>query len=146
MTKGLVDRVPIYRAHHPPRMVGLFFCLNTQMKYRSKFEQEFHRLQPAAQYEAQKIKFTQPAKQRTYIADWVLDNGVICETKGYLDLATRQKMLWLRDSNPDLDIRFVFQNPDNRISKTSKTRYRDWAEANGFQWCRGPSIPEEWTK
>jgi hypothetical protein len=46
--------------------------------------------------------------------------------------------------NPDLDIRFVFQAPFNKIYKGSKTTYAKWAEKSGFPWCSYQSIPIEW--
>jgi 3-deoxy-D-manno-octulosonic acid (KDO) 8-phosphate synthase len=50
----------------------------------------------------------------------------------------------VKKANPDLDIRFVFQAPFNKINKKSKTTYAAWAEKNGFQWAAYHSIPVEW--
>jgi hypothetical protein len=50
----------------------------------------------------------------------------------------------VKQANPDVDIRFVFQSPFNKINKGSKTTYAAWAERNGFPWCAYHSIPIEW--
>tara|TARA_R110002095_G_scaffold124022_1_gene107773 strand:+ start:107 stop:295 length:189 start_codon:yes stop_codon:yes gene_type:complete len=55
----------------------------------------------------------------------------------------RQKHILIRKQRPDLDIRFVFDNPNARISKTSKTTYAAWCEKNGFLYAR-KTIPREW--
>jgi hypothetical protein len=113
-------------------------------RYRSKFEHGIgDQLGANADYEPIAIKYTQPAKKRTYTPDFVLRNGIIIEAKGRLTATDRAKMLLVRADNPELDIRFVFQRASNRISKASKTTYAQWAEANGFQWAER-EVPAEW--
>lgn len=94
-------------------------------------------------FETVKIEFEQPAKERTYTPDFVLPNGVYIETKGRLTVEDRQKHLWIKQQNPQIDLRFVFSNPNNRIAKGSNTTYAAWCEKNGFLYSRG-SIPREW--
>lgn len=94
-------------------------------------------------YETEKISYTVPEKIRNYIPDFILPNGIYVEVKGRLTLADRQKMVWVKNSNPDLDIRFVFQRKNNYIRKGSKTTYAEWAEKNGFPYAEG-TIPDEW--
>ncbi len=60
-----------------------------------------------------------------------------------LDLATRKKMILVKEQHSGIDIRFVFENPNLKLRKGSKTTYAMWAEKNGFKWC-GPIIPKEW--
>lgn len=97
------------------------------------------------EYESIKIKFVQPAKVRTYTPDWVLPNGIIIETKGRFTAADRQKHLLIQEQHPNLDIRFVFSNPNAKINKRSKTSYADWCEKNGFLYAKG-TIPLSWLK
>lgn len=97
------------------------------------------------EYESIKIKFLQPAKMRTYTPDWVLPNGIIIETKGRFTSGDRQKHLLIQEQQPDLDIRFVFSNPQAKINKRSKTTYADWCEKNGFLYAKG-TIPLSWLK
>jgi hypothetical protein len=47
------------------------------------------------------------------------------ETKGYWDADDRKKFLYIKASRPDIDLRFIFNNPNARIRKKSKTTYAD---------------------
>ncbi len=57
------------------------------------------------------------------------------ETKGRFLTADRQKHILIKDQHPALDIRFVFSNPNTRISKQSKTTYAMWCETHGFLYA-----------
>jgi len=96
-------------------------------------------------YEEVKIKFEQPAKLRSYTADFLLPNGIFIETKGRLTSEDRQKHLWIKSQHPEIELRFVFSNPNSRISKGSNTTYAMWCEKNGFKYSRG-SIPLSWIR
>ena len=117
--------------------------------YRSGLEERVSReldaLSVSYLYESHKIKYTQPVKARTYTPDFQLPNGIYIETKGRFLTADRQKHLLVQEQHPDLDIRFVFQNPNTKISKNSPTSYADWCEKNGFMYA-AKSIPIEWIK
>ena len=90
---------------------------------------------PTVKYEPQRFKFIQPEVERTYIPDFKTGrSNIFIEAKGKLDLETRKKMVWFRDSNPTVRIIFLFMNPDNKITKRSKTTYAMWATDNGFEW------------
>lgn len=90
---------------------------------------------PSVKYEPNKFKFIQPEIERTYIPDFKTGrSNIFLEAKGKLDLETRKKMVWFRDSNPTIRIIFLFMNPDNKITKRSKTTYAMWATDNGFEW------------
>tara|TARA_R110000744_G_scaffold380420_1_gene501149 strand:- start:458 stop:859 length:402 start_codon:yes stop_codon:yes gene_type:complete len=95
------------------------------------------------EYEKFKIKFT--AKPRTYTPDFRLSNGVIVETKGRFIPSDRSKHLLVKEQHPELDIRFVFSNSNQRLSKTSKQTYGGWCERHGFLYASG-LIPVEWMK
>ena len=116
------------------------------MKFKSKFEQIVSKvLGKRAQYEPDKIKFVQPAVDRTYIPDWKIGEHVYIETKGKLDLETRKKMVWVKEQHPQLKFYILFQNAFNRITKRSNTTYADWCDRNGFEWGHYPhGIPEHW--
>jgi hypothetical protein len=58
--------------------------------------------------------------------------------------AMRAKMTAVKKENPDKDIRFLFQAPNNRLTKRSKTTYGEWATKNGFKWAIAPDIPRSW--
>lgn len=96
-------------------------------------------------YEDQVIHYVKPQKVARYTPDFVLDNGIIVETKGRFLTADRQKHLLVKTQHPELDIRFVFSRSKERISKKSKTTYADWCEKHGFRYA-DVSIPESWLK
>lgn len=98
------------------------------------------------EYETEHIKFTQPERARYYVPDIILktkDNRKIyVELKGKLDRDAQSKMRWVKEQNPELDIRLVFMR-NNKMTKTAKKTYTDWAEQHGFPYAVG-SIPHEW--
>jgi hypothetical protein len=53
-------------------------------------------------------------------------------------------MLAVRKAHPKLDIRLVFQQPHNTLTKASKTTYAAWAEKYNFLWAASHAIPPEW--
>ena len=93
------------------------------------------------EYEPTKVSYQ---IQHFYTPDFLLPNHVYLETKGYWDAADRRKMKAVKKQNPDLDIRMVFQNPYNKISKKSKTTYAQWCERHGIPWTSWVDIPMEW--
>ena len=95
------------------------------------------------QYESEKIPYIVPASQHTYNPDFRLPNGIIVETKGRFVAADRKKHQLVKQQHPNLDIRFVFSNSKNKISKNSKTTYGMWCEKNGFKYA-DKEIPENW--
>lgn len=95
------------------------------------------------EYESEKLAYIIPASKHTYNPDFKLPNGIFIETKGRFLAADRKKHLLVREHNPELDIRFVFSNSKNKISKASKTSYADWCDKNGFKYA-DKHIPENW--
>lgn len=96
------------------------------------------------EYEQVVIEFRQPEKPRRYTPDFLLlRNGIIIETKGRFVTADRQKHLLVQAQHPALDIRFVFSNSRQRISKQSQTTYAAWCQTKGFQYA-DKLIPQAW--
>jgi hypothetical protein len=118
------------------------------MHYRSGLEERtakyLRSLKVKFTYEKMKIKW-QDLRYRTYTPDFVLDNGIIIETKGRFIPSDRSKHLRIREQHPDLDIRFVFSNPNARLYKGSKSTYASWCEKYGFKYAK-EKIPVEWIK
>lgn len=114
--------------------------------YRSGLEDQIAAFLSANQkevrYEKLKIEW-EDLKYRTYTADFVLDNGIIVETKGLFDNDDRQKHLAIKEQHPELDIRFVFSSANAKIYKGAKSRYCDWCDKHGFKWAHRV-IPQEW--
>lgn len=98
-----------------------------------------------SEYEKNHIPYIIPASPHKYNFDWVLENGIIVEGKGRFDISDRKKHLFVKAQYPHLDIRFVFSNPNQTISKASKTRYSDWCNKHGFKYAK-KFIPVEWFK
>lgn len=81
-----------------------------------------------------------------YIPDFVLPNGIIIEVKGYpFESFDRSKHLYLKKQHPDLDVRFIFENPRLPIYPKSKTTYGDWCDKNGFEYAHA-YVPTEWIR
>jgi hypothetical protein len=95
------------------------------------------------EYETEKVPYIIPASNHTYSPDFKLPNGIRVETKGRFVAADRKKHLLVKAQNPNLDIRFVFSNSKNKITKNSKTTYADWCEKNGYKYS-DKVIPEDW--
>jgi hypothetical protein len=96
-----------------------------------------------AAYESVRIDYIKPEKKAKYTPDWVLPNGIIVESKGRFVTEDRQKHLLVKAQHPELDIRFVFSNSRQRISKASPTTYAAWCEKNGFAYA-DKFIPQAW--
>lgn len=115
--------------------------------YRSGLEEEIDsslkQIGINGEYEQHKIEYTAPATQHKYTPDFKLPNGIFIETKGRFVTADRKKHLLIKEQHPELDIRFLFQNANNRLSKKSKTTYAMWCIKHGFQYAE-KSIPKEW--
>ena len=96
-------------------------------------------------YENYYLRYSVPAKERKYTPDFILKNGIIIEAKGLFSREDRQKHLLIKSQYPNLDIRFVFQNANNKLYKGSKTTYGDWCNKYGFKFAQ-KIIPSEWFK
>jgi len=106
-------------------------------------------------YEKEKIDYTVPASNHRYTPDFVITSStgkkIYIETKGIWDASDRKKHLLIRQQHPELDIRFVFSNPNAKLRRGSKTRYCDICEGRGRAPFKGvtwkyanKSIPNEW--
>ena len=95
-------------------------------------------------YEAIKIEW-EDLTYRTYTPDFILNNGIIIETKGRFIAADRKKHLCIKKQHPKLDIRFVFTNSRSKLSKGAKTSYAEWCIKHDFRYY-DRIIPEDWLK
>lgn len=111
----------------------------TNTKRRSKLEERFESIlkdfDVPYEYEVTKIDYIIPESSHTYTVDWTVLNGKLIETKGYLsDHSERRKYVLLKEQHPDLDLRFVFDNP-NKLCGGTKMSHAKWAEKYGFRYC-----------
>ena len=96
-------------------------------------------------FETLKVPYVKPETKHIYTPDFILDNGIIIETKGRWLLDDRKKHLLIRKQRPDLDIRILFQNANAKISKGSKTSYADFCNKHGIKYAHR-EIPAAWLK
>lgn len=109
------------------------------------------------EYEDRKYKYVkllckhcgEAADSGTYTPDFNFyqrDTGLYLftvEAKGLFDSEDRTKLLAVREANPDIDLRILFQR-DQAIRKGSKTTYSMWAEKNNFKFYFGDTLPHRW--
>ena len=95
-------------------------------------------------YEEVRIPYS-VSEVRHYTPDFQLPNGIFVETKGRFLPSDRKKHLLIKEQYPELDIRFVFSNPNAKIRKGSKTSYADWCDKHGFLYAQ-EIIPTEWIR
>lgn len=96
-------------------------------------------------YEETKVAYVVPERPHWYTPDFVLNNGIIIETKGEFTSADRVKHLLIQKQHPSLDIRFVFSNSRAKLSKKSNTTYAAWCDKHGFTYA-DKLIPLNWIK
>lgn len=98
-------------------------------------------------YETEIITYVQPAISRKYIPDFVIPKRtgdiMFLETKGRWVKADRQRFDWIFDQYPGIDIRFIFQNPNAKLYKGSKTTYAQYCDKKGWKWAK-KNVPQEW--
>ncbi|RMG76683.1 MAG: hypothetical protein D6711_03345 [Chloroflexi bacterium] len=105
-------------------------------------------LLPIDRYKCQDCGSDNIGAKRWYTPDFIIEsrkgkNSFLLEAKGKFTAKDRKKILAVRNSNPDLDIRLLFQR-DNKIHRNSETRYSEWATRNGFMYDIGESVPKIW--
>jgi len=128
-------------------------------KYRSGLERRvalsLHAKRIQFSYEKEKVVYIVPSVERVYVPDFCITTKsgkkIYIETKGIWDAEDRRKHLLIKRQRPDLDIRFVFTNPNMKLSKKSKTTYADICEGRGRVPYKGVTwlysqkkIPPEW--
>jgi len=117
--------------------------------YRSGFEHkvadQLNEAKIDFEYEKTVIDYIKPQTNHTYTIDFTLPNGILVETKGRWVLEDRKKHLLIKDQHPELDIRIVFQNPNGKIRKGSKTTYASFCDKHDIKWA-GKTIPDAWYK
>jgi|TARA_E500000081_G_scaffold68580_1_gene70695 hypothetical protein len=116
--------------------------------YRSGLEQKLAlyltQLRVKYSYESIKIEWEDLA-YRTYTPDFILDNGIIVETKGMFTAMDRRKHIAIKKQHPKLDIRFIFENSRRKLRKGAKSTYAQWCDRYGFEYDNRV-IPEAWLK
>jgi hypothetical protein len=124
-------------------------ALTVEPAYRSRLEKKIaDQLKNEGveyEYESFKVPYLVPARKAHYLPDFpVAGRKILLEGKGWFQAKDRQKLIFIRDSNPGIDIRLVFQSAQNKIYKGSPTTYAKWCDDHGFLWCDKGTIPKTW--
>ena len=124
-------------------------------KWRSKFESKVAAvLPPGTEYEPKTFKYPladpgyrcracaskDVVRTTSYTPDFRLPNGTFLESKGRLSGSNRRRLVAFKAFYPEIDLRMVFM-ANNTLSKTSKTRYMDWAAKVGIPATVFPKLP-----
>lgn len=114
---------------------------NLDQKYRSKFEKRLadRLLKLGFVYEPFKIDYEVPKTKHKYLPDFVRGK-LIYELKGRWTASDRKKMKLLVEQHPEFEIVMVFQNPNIKINKNSKTTYADYCDKNNIKWMNSKDI------
>tara|TARA_R100001163_G_scaffold59051_1_gene47629 strand:- start:1069 stop:1479 length:411 start_codon:yes stop_codon:yes gene_type:complete len=117
--------------------------------FRSKSEEKIYNYllnkKIPHEYEKGKIEY-QWLEDKKYIPDFILkENGIILEVKGRFVREDRKKHLFIRKQKPELDIRFIFDNPKAKLYKGGKMTNASWCDKHKFKYCSlREGIPEAW--
>ena len=117
--------------------------------FRSKSEEKIYNLLKEknipCEYEKGKIEY-EWSENKTYVPDFfLLENGIILEVKGRFKLEDRKKHLFIRKQKPELDIRFIFDNPKAKLYKGGKMTNGSWCDKYKFKYSSlREGVPEEW--
>lgn len=117
--------------------------------FRSKSEEKIYNLLKEknipCEYEKGKIEY-EWSENKTYVPDFfLLKNGIILEVKGRFVLEDRKKHLFIKKQKPELDIRFIFDNPKAKLYKGGKMTNGSWCDKYKFKYSSlREGVPEEW--
>tara|TARA_R100000322_G_C5303069_1_gene155712 strand:+ start:75 stop:485 length:411 start_codon:yes stop_codon:yes gene_type:complete len=117
--------------------------------FRSKSEEKIYNTliekNIPCEYEKGKIEY-EWLEYKKYIPDFILkNNGIMLEVKGRFVREDRKKHLFIRKQKPELDIRFIFDNPKAKLYKGGKMTNASWCKKHKFKYCSlREGIPEEW--
>lgn len=128
--------------HLTSQQVGLIQGFRSGLEEKIAQQLESEGIDP--KFESLKLPY-RVEKNCTYTPDFPVGKKIIIETKGRFQTADRMKMLLVQQQHPEYEFRFVFSNPNARISKVSNTTYGRWCEKNGFKYA-SKVIPDEWIK
>jgi hypothetical protein len=135
-----------------PQSVGLKYGFRSGLEER--FATELTSFGVSYKFEQTKFEYKKPERVSKYTPDFIIETRpdgtartkpLIIETKGRFMTADRQKHLLMKRQHPQLDIRFIFSNPNSKISKQSKTTYANWCDKHGFLYAK-EHIPPTWLR
>jgi hypothetical protein len=106
--------------------------VSTSKRYKSGLEKKFAQ-QFALPYEPARLSYV---STQHYCPDWQLARNHFIETKGRWESADRSKLQKVLSQHPGVQVVMVFSNPDQKLSKASKTTYGQWCEKNNIPFFK----------
>lgn len=131
--------------------IPAFLIAKTRSRFEAKVLSEILASDPFfdidTHYEAARLPYVVPARKANYLPDLISRNGkLVLELKGrFRDVDERVKYLHFRESNPDIEVRFVLQRAGVKLYKNSPTSQEEWLTKQGFAWVIG-SVPDAWVR
>jgi hypothetical protein len=83
--------------------------------------------------------------RHTYTPDFLLENGIVIEVKGWLEPKDRHKHILIKSQYPSLDLRFVFYNPSSSLNLKTTGTCAQWCDKWGFKYSK-LRVPTSWIK
>lgn len=115
-------------------------------KFKSHFELEVSEKLGDENYEISELNYEIPATQHIYKVDFTLTaqdgHKIYIECKGKpRSLEEMKKYIYVRDSNPEIDLRFVIMDKKTLMPRSKKTTVYNWLVKNGFTVYVWPNLP-----
>lgn len=127
-------------------------CHGNPIQVRSKLEIDVVKVLNAIgipwKYESEKLSYIIPESTHSYTPDFTVNNTIYLEGKGLLaDHQERTKYILLKEQIPNLDLRFIFGNPNKRCAGMKQT-HAEWATKHGFLYCgiKDMEIIKQWVQ
>jgi len=119
--------------------------------FRSRFEREISEALTKAEvmheYETEKLYYRLPDSniEHVYTPDFSFpESSIVIEVKGWpFKKKERNKYRLVKKQNPEIDLRFIFQDAALRIYGKTGPTFGEWARKYGFKWS-SRNIPDSW--
>ena len=117
-------------------------------KFKSHFEMEVAAKMPENSYECEEISYEVPSISKIYHPDFVTTDNeghkIYWETKGRPHSTDEMtKYIYVRNSNQDIDLRFILMDKKTLMPRCKKTTVADWLKKNNFTYYIWPDIPKK---
>lgn len=120
--------------------------------YKNSFEKDIHQVLSKATYEDKEAKVSYTTES-IYNPDFTFPDirWLLVEAKGRFIGGSKEaaKYVWVKRCHPELEIVFIFQNPDTRMPNArrrtdgSYMTMGEWAAKNGFAFFPSKRMPQE---
>jgi hypothetical protein len=110
-------------------------------RYRSGLEKKFAESIPprTMKYEPYSIPYTM---HREYKPDFVFNDWLFVECKGFFRQGDTMKYKSIRDSLNEAELVFVLSDPNKKIRKGAKMTMGQWCDKEGLKFYTLPTVSE----